>query len=98
MVLLKDRYGSSHKLIAAHMQAFINLPSPSNTLSGLQQFHDTVERHIHSLSTLGTSADSYEDILVPIILSKLPPTTRKNMTKEHDEWNLTDLQQTIKKK
>ena len=62
LVLLKDCYGSSHKLIAAHMQAFINLPSPSNTLSGLQQFHDTVERHIHSLSTLGKSTDSYEDI------------------------------------
>ena len=33
LVLLKDRYGSSHKLIAAHMQAFINLLSPSNTLA-----------------------------------------------------------------
>ena len=98
LVLLKDRYGSSHKLIA-HMQAFIKLPSPSNTLSGLQQFHDTVERHIHSLLTLGKSADLYEDIMVPIILNKLPPTTRKNMAREHgtDEWNLTDLQQAIKK-
>ncbi|XP_065894502.1 uncharacterized protein [Dysidea avara] len=99
LVLLKDRYGSSHKLIAAQMQAFINLPSPSNTLSGLQQFHDTVERHRRSLSTLGKSADSYEDILVPVILNKLLPMTRKNVAREHDtdEWNLTDLQQAIKK-
>ena len=57
-LVLKDCYGSSHKLIAAHMQALINLPSPSNTLSGLQQFHDTDERRIRSLSTLGKSADS----------------------------------------
>lgn len=98
LILLKDCYGSPHKLIATHMQAFIDLSTPSNTLSGLQQFHDTIERHICSLSTLGKSIDSYEDILVPIILNKLPPTTWKNMARgySNNEWSLTDLQQAIK--
>ena len=99
LALLKDRYGTPYKLIMAHMQAFVDLSSPPNTLSGLQQFHDTVERHIRSLSTLGKSTDSYADILVPIILNKLPPATIKNMAREHDsnDWSLTDLQQAIKK-
>jgi len=78
--------------------AFVDLPSPP-TLSGLQQFHDVIERHIHSLSTLSKSTDSYTDILVLIILNKLTPASRKNMARGHDdnEWSLTDLQQVIKK-
>ena len=54
---------------------------------------------MRSLSTLGKSVDSYEDLLVPIILNKLPPKTRKNMVREHDsnEWNLSDIQEAIRK-
>ena len=97
LALLMDRYGTPYKLIMAHMQAFVDLSSLPNTLSGLQQFHDTVERHIRSLSTLGKSTDSYADILVPIILNKLPPATIKNMAREHDSNDWSDLQQAIKK-
>ena len=59
--------GSPHKLITAHMQAFINLPtvcSPFNTIIGLQKFHDIVERHVCSLTTLGKFTELYEDILM----------------------------------
>jgi len=62
----------------------------------LQQFHDTnKKKNICSLSTLGKSTDSYEDIVVSIILNKLLPTT---LARGHssNEWNLTDLQQAIK--
>ena len=81
------------------MQALLDLPNPSNTLSGLQSFHDAIERHMRSLSTLGKSVDSYGDLLVPITLNKLPQKTRKNMVREHDsnEWNLNDLQEAIRK-
>ena len=99
VVLLKDHYGQPQKLITAHMQALLDLPHPSNTLSSLQSFHDAIERHMRSLSTLGKSVDSYGDLLVPIILSKLPQKTRKNMVRDHDrnEWNLRDLQEAIRK-
>ena len=35
VALLKDRYGQQQKLITAHMQALLELPDPSNTLSSL---------------------------------------------------------------
>ena len=81
------------------MQAFIDLPKSLNTLTGLQLFYDEVERHVRSLSTLGESVDSYGDLLVPVILNKLPLPTRKNMVREHtsNEWNITELQEAIKK-
>ena len=99
VVLLKDCYGQPQKLITAHMQALLDLPNPSNTLSSLQSFYNAIERHIRSLSTLGKSVDSYGDLLVPIILNKLPQKTRKNMVRDHDsnEWTLRDLQEAIRK-
>ena len=99
MVLLKDHYGQPQKLITAHMQALLDLPNPSNTLSSLQSFYNAIERHIRSLSTLGKSVDSYGDLLVPIILNKLPQKTRKNMVRDHNsnEWTLRDLQEAIRK-
>ena len=99
VALLKDRYGQQQKLITAHMQALLELPNPSNTLSSLQSFHDTIERHMRSLVTLGKSIDSYGDLLVPVILNKLPQKTRKNMARGHNsnEWNLTDLQEAVRK-
>jgi len=41
--LLKSRYGQSYKIINAHMDASLNLGKPSNSLSSLQAFHDTIE-------------------------------------------------------
>ena len=99
VTLLKDRYGQPQKLITAHMQALLDLPNPITTLSSLQSFHDVIERHMRSPSTLGKSVDLYGDLLVPIILNKLPQKTRKNMVSKHDsnEWNLNDLQEAIRK-
>jgi len=54
---------------------------------------------MRSLPTLGESVDSYGDLLVHIILNKLPLKTGKNMAREHDsnQWNLSDLQEAIRK-
>jgi len=75
------------------MQALLDLPKPLNTLISLQSFNDGIEKHIHSLSTLGKHVESYGDLLIPVILIKLPPKTRKNMVRKHDcnEWNVNDL-------
>ena len=87
-------YGQLQKLVTAHMQALLDLPTPSNTL---QSFYVSIERHVCSLATLGKSVESYRNLLVPIILNKLPPKTRKNMVREHDsnKWYLSDLQEKL---
>ena len=76
------------------MQAFLDLPCPTNSLGSLQQFHDTIESHIRSLSSLGKDINSYALLLVPIILTELPPDTKKNLARNHpaDEWRLEELQ------
>ena len=99
IALLQNRFGQPYKLVSAHMQALLDLPSPTNTLTSLQQFHDSVESHIRSLSSLGKDRESYGDLLVPIVLGKLPAETRKNLARDHSnsEWSLTELQDAVLK-
>ena len=98
ITLLKDRFGQPHKLKHAHMQALLNLPNPVDSLSSLQTFYDTVEGHVRSLATLGKNIDSYGDLLVTIIRSRLPPKTWKSIAREHGsgEWTFEALQTALK--
>ena len=97
--LLQNPFGQPYKLSSAHMQALLDLPSPTNTLTSLQHFHDSVESHIRSLSSLGKDRESYGDLLIPIIMGKLPVATRKNFARNHSnsEWRLNELQDAILK-
>jgi hypothetical protein len=79
------------------MQALFNLPNPSNDLTNLQQFYDSMETHVRGLASLGKSHESYGDLLVPIILGKLPNNLRRNLAREHSnpEWTFSQLRESI---
>jgi len=68
------------------MEALLNLTKPTNSLANLQAFHDTIERHTRSLSTLGKSLESYGMLLTSSILSKLPVDTK-------GIWHVTTVKQ-----
>lgn len=80
VTLLQEHFGQTTKIVQAHMRALSNLPKPTNTVSSLRHFHDTVESHIRDLSALGTSEDSYSALLV---YNKLPADTRQHMARSH---------------
>ena len=95
--LLQERFGQSHKIVNAHMQALLDIPKPTNSLSSLRLFHDSVESHIRGLTALGKSENSYGAFLIPIILGKLPAETRSNLARSHTslEWTLSELKDSI---
>ena len=97
--LLKARFGEPQKIINNHMQALLNLPNPANDITSLQQFYDSMETHVRGLASLGKSQESYGDLLVPIIIGKLPNNLRRNLAREHDnlEWTFTQLRNAISK-
>ncbi|XP_065884078.1 uncharacterized protein [Dysidea avara] len=92
VIILQDRFGQTHKLVAAHMQALLEVASPSNTLTSLRTFHDVINSHSRGLSSLGKSEDTYGDLLVPIILNKLPKETRQNLARDTTTPEMTFLQ------
>ena len=81
------------------MQALLDIANPANQLTSLQLFYDTMENHVRGLESLGRSHESYGDLLVPIILGKLPHELRKNLAREHDnpEWKFQELRKAIVK-
>jgi hypothetical protein len=86
--LLKERFGNLTKVINAHMQSLLDLQNPNYELASLQLFYDTMENHIKWLESLEKSHNNYGDLLVPIVLGKLPHQLRTNLARTHDspEW------------
>ena len=97
--LLKQRFGNPTKVIHAHMQSLLDIPNPKYELASLQLFYDTMETHIRGLESLGKSHNSYGDLLVPIVLGKLPHQIRTNLARDHDspEWKFKQLRESILK-
>ena len=81
------------------MQALLNLPRPTSESSSLRQFYDFMETHVRGLTSLGKSQDSYGDLLVPIILGKLPNELRRNLARElsNPKWTFPQLREAIYK-
>ena len=101
IAILEDRYGQYHKIVKAHdhMQALLEIPSNSNILNSMWTFYDTVETHIWGLSSLGKSEHSYSDLLIPVLMEKLPVEVQRNLAQEHSNSarNLPDLMAAILK-
>ncbi|XP_064641935.1 uncharacterized protein LOC135496506 [Lineus longissimus] len=97
--LLRNRYGQPHKLSSAYMKALWDLPKPSGEFTGLRHFYDTLEILIRGLDTLGKSENTYGDLLVPIVLEKLPGSIRQQLARTHgsSDWKLKDLRTNLLK-
>jgi len=65
------------------MQALMEIPSPSNSLNSMRTFYDTVETHIRGFSSLGKPEHSYGDLLIPVVIGKLPVEVQRNLAWEH---------------
>ena len=60
-------------------------------------FHDTIESHVCCLQSLGKSPESQDTLLAPMILTKLPEETKRNIARDHTsaEWTVLELQAAI---
>ncbi|XP_013413205.1 uncharacterized protein LOC106175645 [Lingula anatina] len=96
--LLRERYGQTHKIINAFMRALWELPRPDEEIKSLRFFYDRIETFIRGLSSLGKEEQSYGELLIPMILDKLPANTRRQIARAHgnNEWSIADLHSTLK--
>ncbi|XP_064632755.1 uncharacterized protein LOC135491048 [Lineus longissimus] len=99
MELLRKRYGEKHKVISALMRAFWELPRPSEDIRGLRTFVDKIETYVRGLQSLNKTEDSYGDLLVPMLLDKIPPNTRKQLTRSNEtaDFTLRSLREALAK-
>ncbi|XP_064646772.1 uncharacterized protein LOC135499753 [Lineus longissimus] len=90
MTLLKERYGQQHKIVHEHMRALWSMGPPADDVVSLRSFYDQLESNVRGLEGLGKPQESYEALLVPLILDKLPSRIRITITRDHGdkEWRL----------
>ena len=71
--LLKERFGQEQEILNAHYRALVNLPCAKNSAQSLRTFYNGVETHVRSLEAAGQNVQ--QELLVPLITSKLPKAT-----------------------
>ena len=96
--LLKERFGQKQVLINAHMDALLKIPAATNDVKKLRSLYDACEGYIHGLESLDVYTESYGDLLIPIVMKKLPEEVRRIMLRSHDEttWTLADLRKQLR--
>ncbi|XP_006816676.1 uncharacterized protein LOC100368473 [Saccoglossus kowalevskii] len=97
LALLNERYGQKHMIISAHMEALWQLQSPTDDVTSLLRFNDTLESHIRGLQALGKDESTYGELLVPMILRKLPNNICTQIARilGNKAWNIVDLRKAI---
>ena len=98
--ILEDRYGNKQLIISSHMDNLLKLPvvSSINDVKGIRQLYDKTEIHIRGLQALGVEAQQYGNLLVPVLLSKVPQELRLIISREFDtgNWSLDELLKVFK--
>ena len=93
--LLKERFGKAIVIERTHVNDLLNV-SPvyhDQDTAGLRRLYDTVEVHHRGLKALDVESTTYEGIVAPATIGKLPEGVRLQITrgKNHHEWKMEDL-------
>ena len=81
------------------MQALLKLPVPSNRESSLRNFYDKMEIYIRTLEAMEQCQESYGNLLVPVVLKKMPGEICRQLARENcaNKWKLEELRQSTEK-
>ena len=73
-----DRFGKPQLLISNHMDALLKLPIVSSVheTKKLRDLYDKIEINIRSLKALGIDSESFGNLLVPVVMEKIPSELR----------------------
>ena len=100
--MLQERYGDKQVLISTHMNKLLNLSNSGNLndLKYLRQLYNNIDTQVRSLTSLGVDPDSYGQMLIPVVMSKLPENLKLNITRQfgQDLWDIKLILESFKNK
>ena len=91
---LKQRFGNRQAIVNSHMERLFKVrPVQTCELRALRGFYDYVTIQIRSLESLGIEANSFDSLLLPLLLAKLPENLKLKLASrcKEEEWQLTHL-------
>ena len=98
--ILKQRYGRLQQAIATHMDELLKIPSSVGEKSSqLRYVYDKVSIHVPGLESLGVTAEQYDSMLIPVIMSKLPTEIRVQIARltSSEVWSIREMLELIGK-
>ena len=70
---MKSRFGKKQSIINAHMNSLLKLKEwPNDSVDQLRKIYDGINVHVRGLVSLGMPAESYGNLLIPIIMCRMP--------------------------
>ena len=95
--ILRSRYGNKQIIISSYMDILLNLPvvTSLSDIRRIRYIYDKIESRVRGLQGLGINPDSYDNLLIPIMLSKLPDELRLIISRKFPKnvWNIDLLLQ-----
>ncbi len=91
---LQKRFGDTQQIISKHMEALLQIESVSSSqnVKALRRQFDNVNTHIRSLASLKVEEESYQNLLCPVLVGKLPPDMQLILSRKvTGEWTLQTL-------
>ena len=79
----------AHKLIENYMNELTNIFTPAYKKHDLQKFSDQLNTYIRLLKTEGKPVESYQCMLVPVLLKKLPENVIISICKEYGKKEIS---------
>ena len=98
--LLQDRFDKSQLIISAHMEELLKLPACTTEKSTSLRFvYDKINVNIRGLASLGFKSEQYGSLLIPIIMTELPPDLRLRFARDTDKdvWEIKELMELVKR-
>ena len=93
--VLNQRFGDKQQIINSHMDSLLQLPAVTSLhdVQSIRQLYNKVESHIRGLKSLGVETATYGNLMISILMQRLPPGLRIIVTKkmQEDEWSLDKL-------
>lgn len=88
--MLRKRYNNDRLIIAHHVQAIFNIaPLTQENSSALRELSDTLQWHLGALKNLGERVDTWDTLIIHIIVARLNPVTKREWEENVAEkaWN-----------
>ncbi|XP_065068368.1 uncharacterized protein LOC135693738 [Rhopilema esculentum] len=96
---LKTRFGNKQRIISAHMQSLLKLQDcPNDKVAQLRYIYDKINVHVRGLESLGMSQESYDGLLIPIIMQRMPSEITIHIARKvtEDIWPIKEILEIIR--
>lgn len=96
---LHKRFGKPQNIISKHMDEMLKITGCINdNASQLRAVYDRISINIRGLESLGVSSNQYGSLLIPVIMSKMPPEIRVQIARStaREVWDMSELLDVIR--